>query len=36
VAVVSLAVWEEGLVLAPGNPKSIRSVADFARRDVAS
>jgi putative molybdopterin biosynthesis protein len=35
VAVVSLAVWDEGLVLAPGNPKSIRSVADFARRDVA-
>jgi putative molybdopterin biosynthesis protein len=34
VAVVSLAVWEEGLVLAPGNPKSIHSVADFARRDV--
>jgi putative molybdopterin biosynthesis protein len=33
-AVVSLAVWEEGLVLAPGNPKSIRSVADLARRDV--
>jgi molybdate-binding protein/DNA-binding XRE family transcriptional regulator len=35
VAVVSLAVWEEGLVLPPGNPKSIRSVADFARRDIA-
>jgi len=35
VAVVSLAVWEEGLVLLPGNPKSIRSVADFARRDIA-
>jgi molybdate-binding protein len=34
VAVVSLAVWEEGLVLPPGNPKSIRSVADFARRDI--
>ena len=34
VAVVSLAVWEEGLVLAPGNPKSIHSVADLARRDV--
>ena len=34
VTVVSLAVWEEGLVVAPGNPKSIRSVADFARRDV--
>jgi putative molybdopterin biosynthesis protein len=35
VAVVSLAIWEEGLVLAPGNPKSIRSVAEFVRRDVA-
>src|ERR1022692_4653278 len=34
VAVVSLAAWEEGLVLAPGNPKSIHSVADLARRDV--
>jgi molybdate-binding protein/DNA-binding XRE family transcriptional regulator len=34
VAVISLAVWEEGLVLAPGNPKSIRSVADLARRDI--
>jgi putative molybdopterin biosynthesis protein len=34
VAVVTLAVWEEGLVLLPGNPKSIRTVADFARRDV--
>jgi molybdate-binding protein/DNA-binding XRE family transcriptional regulator len=34
VAVISLAVWEEGLVLAPGNPKSIRSIADLARRDV--
>ncbi len=34
VAVISLAVWEEGLVVAVGNPKSIRSVADFARRDV--
>jgi putative molybdopterin biosynthesis protein len=36
VAVVSLAVWEEGLVVARGNPKSIRSVADFARPDVPS
>jgi molybdate-binding protein/DNA-binding XRE family transcriptional regulator len=34
VAVISLAVWEEGLVVAHGNPKSIRSVADLARRDV--
>ena len=34
VAVVSLAVWEVGLVLAPGNPKSIGSVADCARRDI--
>jgi len=35
VAVVSLAVWEEGIVLPAGNPKSVRSVADFARRDIA-
>ena len=35
VAVVTLAVWEAGIVVAPGNPKSIRSVADFARQDVA-
>jgi molybdate-binding protein/DNA-binding XRE family transcriptional regulator len=35
VAVVTLAVWEEGLVLAAGNPKSIRSIADLERRDVA-
>lgn len=34
VAVISLAVWEEGLVLAHGNPKSIRAVADFVRPDV--
>lgn len=34
VAVISLAEWEEGLVVAAGNPKSIRSVADLARRDV--
>jgi len=35
VAVITLAVWEEGIVVAPGNPKSIGSVADFARQDVA-
>jgi putative molybdopterin biosynthesis protein len=34
VAVISLAVWEVGLVVAHGNPKAIRSVADCARRDV--
>ncbi|HLY16333.1 MAG TPA: substrate-binding domain-containing protein [Bryobacteraceae bacterium] len=34
VAVISLAVWEEGIVVRPGNPKSVRAVADFARRDV--
>jgi len=30
VAVISYAVWEEGIVTARGNPKSIRSVEDFA------
>jgi DNA-binding XRE family transcriptional regulator len=34
VAVVSFAVWEEGIVTAHGNPKAIRGVEDFARRDV--
>ncbi len=34
IAVVSFAVWEEGLVVASGNPKSIRGVEDLARRDV--
>ncbi len=35
VAVISFALWEEGIVTAPGNPKSIRGVEDLARRDVA-
>ncbi len=35
VAVVSYAVWEEGIVTAAGNPKGIRGVEDFARKDVA-
>jgi putative molybdopterin biosynthesis protein len=35
VAVVSFAVWEEGIVTLKGNPKSIRSVADLARKNVA-
>jgi putative molybdopterin biosynthesis protein len=34
VAVVSYAVWEEGIVTAPGNPKGVRGVEDFARPDV--
>jgi len=34
IAVVSLALWEEGLVVSSGNPKQIRSVADLGRSDV--
>src|SRR5580700_1979835 len=35
VAVISFAVWEEGIVTAPGNPKGIRGIEDLARRDIA-
>src|SRR5262249_46615183 len=34
VAVISFAEWEQGILTAAGNPKRIRSVADFGRRDV--
>jgi putative molybdopterin biosynthesis protein len=34
VAVISFAVWEEGIVTAHGNPKTVRDIADFARKDV--
>ncbi|MEO8127113.1 MAG: substrate-binding domain-containing protein, partial [Bryobacteraceae bacterium] len=34
VAVISFAIWEEGIVTAGGNPKSIKEIADFARPDV--
>ncbi len=34
VAVVSFAVWEEGLLIARGNPKSIKGVEDLARNGV--
>jgi len=34
VAVISFAIWEEGIVTARGNPKTIRSVDDFGRPDV--
>ncbi len=32
--IVTFAVWEQGLVLQHGNPKSIRSIADLARKGV--
>ena len=35
VAVITFAVWEEGIVTAPGNPKNVKSIEDLARRDVA-
>jgi putative molybdopterin biosynthesis protein len=34
VAVISFAVWEEGILAARGNPKKIRSIEDFVRKDV--
>jgi putative molybdopterin biosynthesis protein len=34
VAVISFAIWREGLVTAPGNPKHIQGVPDLARRNV--
>jgi molybdopterin molybdotransferase/putative molybdopterin biosynthesis protein len=34
VAVVSFAVWEEGILTAPGNPKGVRGIEDFARTDL--
>jgi molybdate-binding protein len=34
VAVISFAVWEEGILTARGNPKAIRGIEDVARPDV--
>jgi len=34
VAVISYAIWQEGLVLAHGNPKKISGIADLFREDV--
>jgi putative molybdopterin biosynthesis protein len=34
VAVISFAVWEEGIVTARGNPKNVRAIEDFARKDI--
>lgn len=32
--VITFAAWEEGLIVAAGNPKRIRGIMDLARRDV--
>lgn len=32
--VITFAVWEEGIVVAKGNPKAVREIADFARKRV--
>jgi len=32
--VVTFATWEQGLMVARGNPKGIREVADLARKDI--
>ncbi|HKD08521.1 MAG TPA: substrate-binding domain-containing protein [Bryobacteraceae bacterium] len=34
VAVISFAVWEEGILAARGNPKKIQGIEDLARKDV--
>ena len=34
VAVISFALWEEGIVVAKGNPKRIRGIAGLARKGI--
>src|SRR5512137_1161897 len=34
VAVISYAIWEEGIVVARGNPKKIKGISDMARKDI--
>ena len=34
VAVISFAVWEEGIITARANPKKIRGIEDFSRLDI--
>jgi putative molybdopterin biosynthesis protein len=34
VAVISYAIWQEGIVIARGNPKGIKGVEDLARKNV--
>jgi len=33
-SVITFAHWEEGLVIAPGNPTSVRRIGDLTRKDV--
>jgi molybdate-binding protein/DNA-binding XRE family transcriptional regulator len=33
-ALISFALWQEGLAAAPGNPKNIKGIEDLARQDV--
>jgi len=35
IRVITFAEWEQGLIVRRGNPKRIRSIADFGRKDVA-
>lgn len=34
VAAIAFAVWEEGILTAAGNPKNIRGIEDFSRKDI--
>jgi putative molybdopterin biosynthesis protein len=34
VAVISYAIWQEGIVVVRGNPKNIKGIEDLARKDV--
>ena len=34
VAVIAFAVWEEGILTARGNPKNVRGIEDFSRKDI--
>jgi putative molybdopterin biosynthesis protein len=34
VAVISYAIWQEGIVIARNNPKSIKDISDLARKDI--
>jgi molybdate-binding protein/DNA-binding XRE family transcriptional regulator len=34
VAVIGFALWEEGIGVTRGNPKGIRTIADFARKNI--